>query len=297
MTAPSVPPVPPTPALSRKGGGRKSKKLGARLASLGQEGLSLLVALVFLMPLVWMLLAAFKGQKAVFVGPLIPETWVWQNFVQAWHSAPFGTYLLNSLLVSGVTTFAVVLSSALAAYAFARLNFAFKSVLFLFVLGTLMIPGDVLLIPNFITVREFGWVNSHQALIVPFAASAFGVFLLRQAFLRTPVELEEAARLDGASPLQYLFRILMPVNSPALSALSVLTFLASWNALVWPLVATNRDEFRTVQVGLASFSNLEGSNVPVVMAATVIVVAPVMIVYALAQKWFIESAAASGLKG
>ncbi|BDP43740.1 hypothetical protein DAETH_37090 (plasmid) [Deinococcus aetherius] len=249
------------------------------------------------MPLAWMLLAAFKGQKEVFTGPLIPETWVWQNFVEAWNGAPFGRYLFNSVLVSVVTTVSVVLTSALAAYAFARMQFPGRQPLFLFALGTLMIPGDVLLIPNFITVREFGWVNSYPALIVPFAASAFGVFLLRQAFLRTPVELEEAARLDGATPLQFLFRILLPVNAPALSALGVLTFLASWNALVWPLVATSRDEFRTVQVGLASFSNLEGSNLPVVMAATVIVVAPVLIVYALAQKWFIESAAATGLKG
>uniref|UniRef100_UPI00286E0ECE carbohydrate ABC transporter permease n=1 Tax=Deinococcus sp. TaxID=47478 RepID=UPI00286E0ECE len=184
-----------------------------------------------------------------------------------------------------------------AAFAFSRMQFPGKPLLFLFALGTLMIPGDVLLIPNFITIRQFGWVKSYQALIVPFVASGFGIFLLRQAFLRTPVEFEEAAKLDGASASQFLFRILMPANAPALSALAVLTFLAAWNALVWPLVATNRDEFRTVQVGLASFSNLEGSNIPVVMAATAIVVAPVLIVYAFAQKWFIESAAASGLKG
>ncbi|ACO48108.1 carbohydrate ABC transporter permease [Deinococcus deserti] len=262
-----------------------------------QELLSLVVTLVFLMPLVWMLLAAFKGRKAVYTGPLLPETWVWQNFVEAWNSAPFGQYLLNSLLIASLTTILVVITSALAAFAFARLNFPGKPVLFLFALGTLMIPGDALLIPNFITIREFGWINSYQALIAPFAASAFGVFLLRQAFLRTPAELEEAARLDGATALQYLCYVLLPVNGATVSALGVLTFLGSWNALVWPLVATNRDEFRTVQVGLASFSNLEGSNLPLVMAATVIVIAPVLIVYALAQKWFIESAAASGLKG
>ena len=270
---------------------------GPRVARWGQEALSLLVALVFLMPLVWMLLAAFKGQKEVFAGAFLPRAWEWQNFVQAWTSAPFGHYLLNSLLISSVTTVSVVFTSALAAFAFARMDFPGKQWLFWFALGTLMIPGDVLLIPNFVTVRQFGWVNSYQALIVPFTASAFGIFLLRQAFLRTPVEFEEAAKLDGASARQYLFRILMPANAPALSALGVLTFLGAWNALVWPLVATNRDEFRTVQVGLASFSNLEGSNVPVVMAATAIVVAPVLVVYAFAQKWFIESAAASGLKG
>ena len=268
-----------------------------RITRWSQETLSVLIGVIFLMPIVWMLLAAFKGQKEVFVGTFLPKVWVWQNFVEAWNAAPFGHYLLNSALIASTTTLAVVLSSAMAAFAFSRMQFPGKPLLFLFALGTLMIPGDVLLIPNFITIRQFGWVNSYQALIVPFVASGFGIFLLRQAFLRTPVEFEEAAKLDGASASQFLFRILMPANAPALSALAVLTFLAAWNALVWPLVATNRNEFRTVQVGLASFSNLEGSNIPVVMAATAIVVAPVLIVYAFAQKWFIESAAASGLKG
>ncbi|WP_291424915.1 carbohydrate ABC transporter permease [Deinococcus sp.] len=272
----------------------KSKGASARW---GQEAISLLVIVFFVMPLVWMLLAAFKPQTEVFLGKLLPSRWEWGNLKLAWESAPFGRYLLNSLLISLITTAAVVTTSALAAYAFARMTFPLKGLLFALALGTLMIPGDVLLIPNFMTVRQFGWLNSYQALIVPFAASAFGVFLLRQAFLQTPVELEEAARLDGATPAQYLRMILLPVNTPVLSALSILTFLSSWNALVWPLVVTNRDEFRTVQVGLASFSSLEGSNLPLVMAATVIVVTPMLLFYIFAQKWFIESAAASGLKG
>lgn len=270
---------------------------GPRWSLIGQEALSILVAAVFLAPLGWLLLAAFKGQKEVWTGPLVPEVWVWQNFIEAWTGAPFGRYFLNSLVVSSTVTIAVVLTSSLAAFAFSRLRFPGREWLFLVALGTLMIPGDVLLIPNFITIREFGWQNSYQALIVPFAASAFGVFLLRQAFLRTPNEIEDASRIDGATPAQFLFRILMPLNAPSLGALGVLTFLGSWNALVWPLISTSRDEFRTVQVGLASFSNLEGSNLPVVMAATVIVVAPVLLVYALAQRWFIESAASSGIKG
>lgn len=262
------------------------------------DALSLLVALLFLAPLIWMALGAFKTQSTLFTGPLIPESWRWENFVNAWRSAPFGRYLLNSILVAGATTLLVILTSALAAFAFARMQFPGRQALFLLALATLMIPGDVLLIPNFLTVRNFGWLNTYWALIVPFAASAFGIFLLRQAFLRTPQELEDAARIDGATPLQFLFRVLLPYNAPSVSALGVLTFLANWNALVWPFVATNRDEYRTVQVGLAQFNNLEGAtNIPEILAATLIVVAPVLLVYALAQKWFIESAASSGLKG
>lgn len=266
----------------------------ARLA----DGLTFGVALLFLAPLVWLALGAFKTQSTLFTGPLIPESWNWENFVRAWESAPFGRYLLNSLLVSSVTTLLVVLTSAMAAFAFSRLRFPGQHALFLLALGTLMIPGDVLLIPNFLTIRNFGWVNSYWALIVPFAASAFGIFLLRQAFLKTPQELEDAARIDGATPSQFFFRVLIPVNAPSISALSVLTFLSSWNALVWPFIATSRDEYRTVQVGLAQFNNLEGAtNIPEILAATLIVIAPVLLVYALAQKWFIESAANSGLKG
>ena len=268
-------------------------------AQYGLEAVSLVVVAFFLVPLLWLLLSAFKESPAeVFTGPLIPERWFPQNFIEAWNGAPFGRYFVNSILVSVLVTASVIVTSALAAFAFARLEFPGKPVLFLIALGTLMIPSDVLLVPNFITVKNLGWLNSYWALGVPFAASAFGIFLLRQAFMQTPKELEDAARLDGATGFQFLFRILIPVNAPAVSALGVLTFLGTWNALVWPLVATSRDEMRTVQVGLASFNNLEGStNIPVVMAATVLVVAPILIVYAFAQKWFIESAAASGLKG
>lgn len=270
----------------------------ARLGSVLMDGLTLFVALLFLAPLIWLVLGAFKTQSTLFTGPLIPESWNWRNFVDAWNSAPFGRYLFNSLLVSAASTFLVVMTSALAAFAFSRMSFPGQHALFLLALATLMIPGDVLLIPNFLTVRSFGWINSYWALIVPFAASAFGIFLLRQAFLKTPQELEDAARIDGATPMQFLLRILMPVNAPALSALSVLTFLSSWNALVWPFIATSRDEYRTVQVGLAQFNDLEGAtNVPEILAATLIVISPVLLAYAFAQKWFIESAAGSGLKG
>ncbi len=273
-----------------------SKRLSARV-ELAQGILSFLVALIFLVPLLFMLLGAFKEQREIFTGAFIPEQWVWQNFLEAWNGAPFARYFFNSLLVSVTVTVSVVLTSSLAAFAFARMKFFGQAALFVFVLGPLMIPGDVLLIPNFITIRQFGWQNSYSALIVPFLASAFGIFLLRQAYLKTPQELEDASRIDGATPLQFLFRILMPVNAPSLSALAVLTFLGIWNALVWPYIAISKDEYRTVQVGLASFINLEGSNVPVVLAATTLVILPVMIVYIFAQKWFIESAASSGLKG
>lgn len=268
-----------------------------QLGTLGVTLLGLLVSALFLWPLLWAVLTAFKEGREVFSGPLLPTTWRVSNFVAAWNAAPFGRYLLNSLLVSVSITALVLVTSCLSAFAFARLTFPGRALLFMLALGTLMIPYDVLLIPNYLTVRALGLLDSYAALILPFAASGFGIFVMRQAFKQTPREIEDAARIDGANSPTYLVRILVPMNLAPLSAVGVLTFLGAWNAYVWPLIVTSSDALRPVQVGLAHFRGVEGSNIPLMMAATVIAVAPVLLAYALAQRWFIKSAAASGLKG
>lgn len=269
----------------------------SRKASLGVDLLGLLVAMIFLAPLLWLFLTAFKDGREVFTGGLLPSAWRWDNLVRAWQAAPFGRYLLNSLVVSSAVTLLVLVTSSLAAFAFTYLRFPGRALLFALALGTLMIPFDVMLVPNYLTVRALGLLDSYAALILPFGASGFGIFVLRQAFKRTPREIEDAARIDGASPSVYLWRILVPMNVAPLSAVGILTFLGAWNALVWPLVVTNRDAIRPVQVGLAHFLSAEGSEVPLVMAATLITIAPVLLAYAFSQRWFIKSAASSGLKG
>ncbi len=277
---------------------RRSPVLSAkRVGTLGVTLLGLAVSALFLAPLGWALLTAFKEGREVFSGALLPSSWRVSNFVEAWNAAPFGRYLINSLLVSTAITARVLLSSCLSAFAFARLNFPGRALLFMLALGTLMIPYDVLLIPNYLTVRTLGLLDSYAALILPFTASGFGIFVLRQAFKQTPREIEDAARIDGANSPTYLFRILVPMNLAPLTAVGVLTFLGAWNAYVWPLIVTSSDALRPVQVGLANFRGVEGSNIPLMMAATVIAVAPVLIAYVFAQRWFIKSAAASGLKG
>jgi multiple sugar transport system permease protein len=267
------------------------------LGTLGATLLGLVVSALFLWPLLWAVLTAFKEGREVFSGPLLPTTWRFSNFVAAWRAAPFGRYLLNSLLVSSSITALVLVTSCLSAFAFARLRFPGRALLFMLALGTLMIPFDVLLVPNYLTVRALGLLDSYAALILPFAASGFGIFVMRQAFKGSPQEIEDAARIDGAGSLTYLVRILVPMHLAPLSAVGVLTFLGAWNAYVWPLIVTSSDALRPVQVGLAHFRGVEGSNIPLMMAATVIAVAPVLLAYALAQRWFIKSAAASGLKG
>lgn len=272
-------------------------RVRARRSTLGRELLGLFVALLFLAPLVWLFLTAFKPADEVFAGPFLPRTWQPENFVRAWQTAPFGRYLLNSLIISSAITALVLATSSLAAFAFTFTRFPGRGLLFVLSLGTLMIPFDVLLVPNYLTVRTLGLLDSYAALIVPFAASGFGIFVLRQSFKRTPREIEDAARIDGASPFTFLVRILLPMNLAPLSAVGVLTFLGAWNALVWPLIVTNSDALRPVQVGLAQFLSAEGSEVPLVMAATAIAVAPVLVAYMFAQRWFIQSAAGSGMKG
>lgn len=269
-----------------------------RWQQLALNALGLAVALVFLIPLAWMLLTSLKDQQVIFREPWLPSRWRFDNYRAAWQAAPFGRYLLNSLFISSSVTLLVLLTSCLAGFALSRRPFPGRKLVFMLILGTLMIPFDVLLVPNYLTVHRLGLLNTYGALILPFAASGFGIFLMRQAFKQTPVELEEAARIDGASSLRILFHIFIPVNLAPLAALAVLTFLGAWNALVWPLIVTTRNtSIRPVQVGLSAFLSEEGSNIPLMMAATAIAVAPVLIAYILAQKWFIKSAAASGLKG
>ena len=261
-----------------------------------QETLVLLLTAVFAAPLVWMVLTAVKSQADVYTGPLWPRSVHLENFRLAWETAPFGRYFLNSLVVASVTTASVLLTSILAAYAFARLRFAGRDWLFLLALGTLMVPGEVLLVPNFVTVKRLGWLDTYAALVVPFAASAFGIFVLRQTFRKLPVELEEAMFVDGASPWTVLWRLYVPVTLTSAAAAAIFVFLGAWNALVWPLVVTGSTAMRTVQVGLASLIYDQGYNLPVLMAAATLVALPVLLVYFAFQRLFVEAALQSGLK-
>jgi multiple sugar transport system permease protein len=190
-----------------------------------------------------------------------------------------------------------VLTSALAAYAFARLRFPGRDGLFLLYLGTLMIPRQVTLIPLFILMRELRWVDTYQGLILPQAFSAFGTFLLRQFFLTIPFELEDAARVDGASRLQCLVRIILPLSGPALATLAVFILLFQWNNLLWPLVMSNSDATRPIAVGLRVFQGQWGTEWNLLMAAATLAVIPMVALYVVAQRWFVQGIALSGFGG
>ena len=254
-------------------------------------------AFVSAMPFLWMLTTSLKPAGALYDPPLlIPTHFEWANYVQAWQAAPFLRFFLNSAIMTvGIVVLQTTLS-AMAGYAFARLAFPGRNVLFFLVLGTMMIPFPVTLIPNFLIVAELGWLDTYAALIVPRAVSAFAIFLFRQFFLSIPRELEEAARLDGAGRGTIFLRIVLPLSRPVVAASAVFSFLFAWNDFLWPLIVTNSTEMRPVQLGLATFQGQYGTFWTLLMAATVLATLPAIAAFLAAQRRFIEGVTTSGLK-
>jgi multiple sugar transport system permease protein len=259
------------------------------------------LALIMLIPFVWMLSTSLKpAQYILRVKPeFIPDPATLDSYTDLVDLMPVDRMLFNSAFVAVAGTAGQVTVSAMAAYAFSRLEWRGRNTVFVLYLLTMMVPRQVTLIPQFILIRQLGWVNSYQGLILPGLFSAFGVFLLRQSFLGMPRELEEAAFIDGASHVTVFWRVVLPTSRPALATLSVLSFMEYWNSYLWPLFVAREDRFMTLPVGLAK---LQGgpralTQWNMVMAGAVITVLPILIVYLLAQKWFIRSVTLSGIKG
>ncbi|MFN3283845.1 MAG: carbohydrate ABC transporter permease [Pseudothermotoga sp.] len=221
---------------------------------------------------------------------------IFQNYVMAWKSAPFGIYYVNTAFVSIVTTVLEVIFAAMAAYAFAIMRFPGKNLIFALFLGTMMIPGEVLLVPNFITISRLGWIDTYYALIIPWIVSVFAIFLMRQHFLTLPSELKDAALIDGCSHFRYLWTIVAPLSKPTIITCALLKFVGSWNAFLWVLIVTNKDRFRTLPVGLQTFSTDVGTVYNQLMAAATFSILPIVILFLFTQKYFIRGVARTGLK-
>lgn len=267
--------------------------------------LLLVGAIAMLMPFAWMVSTSLKAQNEVFSYPpqWIPSQLLWSNYAQAWAAAPFGRYFINSGIVALAVTFLDLVTSSLAAFAFGRMQFPLRNALFTLYLASMMIPHQMTIIPAFLLLKNFGEISpalgldSYFALIAPFAASAFGVFMLRQSFMQVPNELEDAAVLDGCGRLGFLVRMVLPLSRPALATLALFAFQANWNSYLWPLIVTNSDQMRTVQIGLRYFVGQEGSSQwGLLMAAAVFVSLPVVILYLFVQRQFTQGIASTGLK-
>lgn len=257
----------------------------------------ILGGLMVLTPFIVMLLVSLSPKEA-----FLQRSFSWyqislRNYVETFTAVPFGRFYLNSIIVATCTTFLQIMTASLAAFAFARLRFWGRDTIFLLYLAALMIPFQVTMIPNFILIRNLRWYNTYQALILPAAFSAFSTFLLRQYYRGIPMDLDEAARMDGASSWRIWWQVIVPLSGPVLATLAIFNFQVTWNDFLWPLVITNTDSMRTIPVGLSSFQGQYSTEWHLLMAGSVIALLPVLLIYILAQKWFVRGITLSGMGG
>lgn len=255
-------------------------------------------SVVALFPLYWMVLTSLKPIDEIFIYPpkFIPSRLAFENFVEAWNTAPFGRYFVNSIIITCLTTASHVAIACLTAYAFVALRFPGRDVIFLAFLGTMMVPSVVTLVPTFVLIKKLHWINTYRGLVIPHMVSVFGIFLLRQFFLTIPKDYEDAARIDGCGRFGILWRMYIPLAKPAIAALAIFSFYHVWNEFFWPLVITSIDEMRTLSVGLRYFIDESAVDWELVMAGATMVVGPVLLAFFLAQRQFVRGITMTGLK-
>ena len=260
-----------------------------------------LIALVFLMPLVWMLSTSFKPKAEWFTREIywIPRTFTLENYTRILSNSttPINRWFVNSIILAVITTVLTLIIDSLAAYAYARMEFPGRRVLFAILLATLFLPGVMFLVPNFVTVYRLGLLNSFPGVFLPALASVFGVFFLRQFFESIPNELEEAAQIDGATAFTTFYQIALPLAKPAMATLAVITFLASWNDFLWPLLILKERSLQTLPPGLRTLQGAYTSEYGQMMAGAAIAAVPVLIIYIALQRFIVQSVATTGLKG
>lgn len=272
-------------------------KTQSRMTRLGRHVMLLTGAVFVVVPFLWMFTTSLQTRAETYTNAsIIPTSWHWENYLHAWQAAPFSQYYVNSIIMAvGIVTGHLVLDS-FAAYAFARLRFPGRNAIFVVLLAALMIPMFVTIIPTYAIVANLGWIDTYAGLIVPRLADVFGIILLRQYFSTIPVELEEAARLDGCSRIGTFFRIVVPLAKPALATLGIFSFLFAWNDFLWPLLVTNTDNSRTIQIGLQAFVGRYGTSWNYLMAGTLTATVPSMVVFMFFQRALVRGVATTGLK-
>lgn len=275
--------------------------------SLGYVGFAVVI-LIMGLPLFWMLSGSLKAQQEIYnAGQWLPSTFLWGNYGDAWNTVPFGRFYINSIIITLGGAGLEIFCGVLCAYAFAFLKFPGKNILFLFVLASLMVPSQVVIIPNFrlmaIHVQEWfnlddNWVNTYQGVILPGAATAFGTFLMRQGFMGLPRDVMDAAKVDGAGHIRTMMEVMLPMAKPIVITFALISIVSKWNEYLWPLIITNTLEMRPITVGLRFLSDAEGNNNwGVIMAGTTLVVLPMLVVYTFLQRYIIDGLTAGATKG
>lgn len=273
----------------------KRRSVGATFV----HGLTLALALTMLVPFLWMVSTSLMNEFEVYQFPprLLPARPIWSNYPNALTAAPFGRFFLNSAIMSVAIVFGHLLTASTAGYAFARLRFPGRDRVFILFLANLMVPVIVLLIPRFLLVNAMGWVDTYAGLIVTELVGVWGIFLMRQYFLSIPRDLEDAARIDGASEWQVFWKIALPLSKPALATVALFSFVETWKSFLWPLIVTRSMAMRPVEVGIAAFHGMYFSNWPFQMAAAVTAVVPILILFLFTQRYFVQGIQLAGLKG
>ncbi len=263
----------------------------------------IVIAVTMVLPLLWMVSTSLKEPQAVFtqIPQWIPHPIKWSNFIEIWRipSVPFFTFFLNTVFVAICVTAGHVAASACGAYAFARLKFPGRDALFFAYIATMMIPGSVTMIPVFILMKVFGWIDTYRALIIPGIFSAFGTFLLRQFFLSIPQDFEDAAKIDGASPFRIFWSIILPVSKPALASLTIATFMGNWQSFMWPLLVVDSVEKKTLPIGLAYFQEqyqFASPNWPLLMSGSLLAMLPIAVLFVVNQRFFLQGIRLTGVQ-
>ena len=273
--------------------------LTQRFAKFATHTILVLGAAFILLPFLWMISTSLKPDNEVLLMPpkWIPSALQWKNYVDAFKAVPFFTYLKNSIVVTVAITSCELITTILAAFAFAQLEFKGKNLLFMLLVATMMVPGEILTIPNFVTLARLGWIDSYKAMVAPWATSVFSIFLLRQQFASIPQSYYKAARMDSCSDLRYLFTVMVPMSRPTIVSVALLKIINSWNSYLWPLISTNSREMRTLPVGLSYFSTEVGTDYNTLMAFSLMIITPTVLVYLFTQKYIIQGVSKTGLKG
>lgn len=259
----------------------------------------LMIAFVMLLPFVWMLSASLKLDRDVFTFPVewLPKNPRWSNYIDIWTTIPLSTYVLNTVKITLVVTFLQLFTSSFAAYAFSKLRFRGKDILFLGYIATIAMPWQVYMLPQYVMMSKMGLNNTHLSIIILQAFSAFGVFMMKQFYEGVPTSLCEAARVDGMTEYGIYFKIMLPLSKPALSTLTIFTFVNTWNDFLGPYIYLTRDKLKTIQVGMRAFIGQYSQDYGLIMAVSVVSLIPVVVVFLSLQKYFVEGIASTGLKG
>ena len=257
------------------------------------------VATITLFPLLYAVSMSLKDPSEIYQQnpAFLPETPIFSNYIDVFLTAPIGIYIRNSLIVAVAITVAQIVTSILAAFSFHFLKFKGNKMLFAIILSTMMVPGEAVIVSQYIMVSGWGWIDSLHVLIIPFMTSALGIFLFRQALQSFPTELYESAKMDGCSNVRFVFTILIPLMRPTIGALSVQSFLGAWNMYMWPLLVTNSDEYRTVQIGISMLNSIDSQSMVLMLAGVVVCMIPSLLIFIIGQKNMIKGLTAGAVKG